>query len=132
MARRGAGRDPSKERCWRRLLRQWRRSGLTIREFCTEHALSEASFFAWRRTLVERDQQRAGRDTLQVSGNHEPRRQADERPAFVPLRVVATGETAAGTAFEVMLRNGRVVRVPVGFEAASLRQLLAILEERPC
>jgi transposase len=128
MVQRGARRDPSKERCWRRLLRQWRRSGLTIREFCAEHALSEASFFAWRRTLVERDQQRAGRDTLQ--GDHEPRRQSDERPAFVPLRVVAT--IAAGTAFEVVLRDGRVVRVPVGFEAASLRQLLAILEERPC
>jgi hypothetical protein len=130
MAQRGARRDPSKEDCWRRLLRLWRRSGLTIREFCAEHALSEPSFFAWRRTLVERDQQRVCRDTLKVSGDHEPRRQADERSAFVPLRVVAT--TAARTAFEVVLKDGRVVRVPVGFEAASLRQLLAILEERPC
>ena len=27
-------RDPSKEKRWRRLLKQWRRSGLTGRDFC--------------------------------------------------------------------------------------------------
>ncbi len=31
MARRGSRRDGGKERFWRRLLRQWRRSGLTVR-----------------------------------------------------------------------------------------------------
>ena len=30
MARRGSRRDGGKERFWRRLLRQWRRSGLTV------------------------------------------------------------------------------------------------------
>ena len=55
---------------------------------------------------------------------------ADDRPLFVPLRVVPT---AAGMAFEVVLGQGRVVRVPACFDPAALRQLLAILEEeRPC
>jgi hypothetical protein len=50
--------------------------------------------------------------------------------SFVPVRVVPT---AASMAFEVVLHGGRVVRVPAHFDAASLRQLLAILEEeRPC
>ena len=63
MAQRGPQRDLAKERLWRRLLRQWRRSGLTIREFCAEHAVTEASFFAWRRTLAQRDHQPAPQQT---------------------------------------------------------------------
>jgi transposase-like protein len=129
-----------RERFWRRLLRLWRRSGRTVRAFCGEHQVSEPSFFAWRRTLAERDRQRGRRGKLRAKAGGDgdrpataggpsrgPTAQADPKPAFVPLRVV----TAA--VFEVVLHGGRVVRVPAHFDAASLRQLLAILEEeRPC
>lgn len=126
MARRGARRDRSKERFWRRLLRRWRRSGRSVRAFCAEHDVSEASFFAWRRMIAERDQQRGQRDKPNARASAEPAAK-DDQPVFVPLRVIATA------AFEVMLQGGRVVRVPAGFDGASLRQLLAILEEeRPC
>ena len=45
----------SKERFWRRMVRQWRKSGLSVRAFCAERGLSEPSFYAWRRTFAERD-----------------------------------------------------------------------------
>jgi hypothetical protein len=49
---------------------------------------------------------------------------------FVPLRVI---DAPAPAAFEVVLERGRVVRVLRGFDADTLRQLLAVLEEkRPC
>jgi transposase-like protein len=128
MARRGARRDRSKERFWRRLLRLWRRSGQTIRDFCAEHEVSEPSFFAWRRMIAERDQQRRRRDNPNSKASAEPLPKANEQPAFVPLRVVSTD-----MAFDVVLKGGRVVRVSAGFDAASLRRLLAVLEEeRPC
>ena len=115
MEQRGAQRDEGKERFWRRVLQRWRRSGLTVRDFCSAQALAEASFYAWRRTIAERDQQAT----------------AGIPPVFVPLRV--TPPPAAASAFEVVLGNGRVVRVPAHFEPATLRQLLAVLdEERPC
>lgn len=119
MARRGAPRDHGKEQFWRRLLRRWQNSGWTVRAFCAEQGVSEASFFAWRRTLAERDQRPAA---------------PPESPAtFVPLRVIATPAPEAGRPFEVVLNDERVVRVPAGFDPASLRQLLAILqEELPC
>ena len=130
MARRGARRDRSKERFWRGLLRLWRRSSQTIRDFCAEHEVSEPSFFAWRRMIAERDQQRLRHDNPNSRAGANPLPKANEQPAFVPLRVVST---AADMAFDVVLKGGRVVRVPVGFEAASLRRLLAVLEEeRPC
>jgi hypothetical protein len=47
-------RDPDKERFWREAVAGWRRSGQTIRAYCREQQLSEASFHAWRRTLAER------------------------------------------------------------------------------
>ncbi len=124
MARRGSRRDGGKERFWRRLLRQWRRSGLTVRAFCAEHQVSEPSFYSWRRSIAERDQ----RVTVSVAtvGDDD----AHDQPLFVPLRVVPT---ATGMAFEVVLGQGRVVRVPACFDPAALRQLLAVLEEeRPC
>ena len=135
MARRGGQRDLGKERLWRRLLRLWRRSGRTVRDFCAEHRVSEASFFAWRRTLAERNQQRGrrGRPDARTSGAGHPLPKQDDQPVFVPLRVVATAADRPGPTFEVVLHGGRVVRVPAHFEAASLRQLLAVLEEeRPC
>ena len=48
-------RDGSKERFWRRMVRLWRRSDLTIRAFCQLHDLAEPSFYAWRRTLDDRE-----------------------------------------------------------------------------
>jgi len=56
MARRGE-RDRGKERFWRRLVRQWRSSGQSVRGYCAQHGLSEPAFYAWRRTIAARDRQ---------------------------------------------------------------------------
>ena len=118
MARQGQ-RDGGKERYWRAMIGQWRRSGQSVRDFCAERGLAEPSFYAWRRTLAERGQR------MVVA----PRRDAEGgQPAFVPVRVAPAATTAA---LEVVLAAGRVVRVPPGFDAATLRQLLAVLEEGP-
>jgi transposase-like protein len=52
-------RDRGKERFWRRMVRVWRRSGLSVRAFCAEHDVAEPSFYAWRRIVAERDQESA-------------------------------------------------------------------------
>jgi hypothetical protein len=131
MVRRGA-RDRGKEWYWRRVLRQWRRSGQGVRGYCLEHGLSEPSFYAWRRTIQERERQRAQRS--QRRGRRQAKKavadrgQGDGLPEFVPLTIAAPAPS-----LEVVLGDGRVVRVPAGFDVASLRQLLAVLEEAsPC
>ncbi len=45
-------RDPAKERRWRRVVRDWQASGLSVRQFCRRQGLSEPSFYAWRRELA--------------------------------------------------------------------------------
>jgi hypothetical protein len=139
MAGRGGKRDRGKERFWRRMLRQWRRSGLMIREFCDVQGLAEPSFYAWRRTIAQRDQQTARTARPRQTMRREQRGiratvpgglPTSDQPAFVPVRVLP--EPAIST-LELVLDSGHVVRVAPGFDAVTLRQLLTVLEElRPC
>jgi transposase-like protein len=103
-----------KERFWRGLLRQWRRSGSSVRGFCREHGLSEPSFYAWRRTLAERDAALVPFVPVQV------------RPETQPT--LAADDGAAGIV-ELVLKTGRCVRVRPGFDGPTLTRLLALLEE---
>jgi transposase len=104
----------SKEPFWRETIRQWRASGLTVREFCARHDLSEPSFYAWKRTLAERDA---------------------PAPAFVPVRVVVDEAAAhsspveSGSGLELVLRSGRRLRIGPDFDGPTLQRLLALLEE---
>jgi hypothetical protein len=103
----GKARDEEKERQWRRRIDQWRSSGLSVRDFCARHGLSTAGFYNWRRVLERR---------------------VAEQPAFIPVQVVADATSDKAGALEVLLLNGRTVRVAPGFDAATLRRLLAVLE----
>ena len=129
MADKHDSKQPSvKEQYWRDVVQLWQRSGQTVRAFCAEHRLSEQSLYAWRRTIISRDQPTRG-DT------HDP------LPAFVPVRV--TPPAPRGTTpppclmtplptprlLELVIGPSRVVRVPPGFDADTLRHLLAVLEE---
>ena len=105
-------------------MKHWRRSGLTIRDFCSQHRLSEPSFYSWRRLLSERDREKTKPAVARRPGKDA----ANTRPAFVPIRIVS----APPATIEVLLGNGRVLRVPAGFDAATLRQLLAVMEELSC
>ena len=107
----GRARDERKERQWRRWIGEWQPSGLSVRAFCQRRGLTVASFYAWRRVLRQR---------------------AAEKAAFVPVQVMADAVPAQTSALEVVLADGRAVRVAPGFDAATLRQLLAVLEGRPC
>jgi hypothetical protein len=105
----GKHRDERKEQLWRRRIHDWQGSGLTIGVFCARRSLSQPSFYAWRRELQRRDA---------------------EQPAFVPIRLRTDDLPAPdGKTLEVLLGSGRRIRVAPGFDAATLRQLLAVLEE---
>lgn len=48
-------RDPQREQYWRDTLARFGTSGLSVREFCRREKLGEPLFYAWRRTIAERD-----------------------------------------------------------------------------
>ena len=125
MLQRGRQRDVGKERFWRDVIRRWQQSSLTVRAFCDEHGHSEVSFHAWRRTIAQRDRQAAGMPVVDGGRDH--------LPTFVPVRVRPTfmPTTPSSAPLEVVVGKDRVVRVSPGFDAATLRNLLAVLEEAP-
>ena len=104
----GRARDQRKEQQWRRWINQWQASGLSVQAFCARHDLASARFYHWRRVLE--------------------RRAAEQPAAFVPVQVVADAPPAQGSALELVLADGRIVRVAPGFDEATLRRLLAVLE----
>jgi hypothetical protein len=106
-------RSSGKEQYWRTRVRQWRASGMSVRAFCAERGLSEPSFYAWRRTLAEREATAV---------------------QFVPLTVTpevgtATGADGSAGAVELILGAGRRLRIGPGFDGPTLTRLLALLEE---
>lgn len=104
-------RKSGKEQFWRRMFREWRSSGLSVRAFCRLHGLAEPSFYSWRRALTQLDA---------------------EQPAFVPVHVVAEGtapDPGPAGGLELVLGRGRVLRIGPAFDEATLRRLLALLEE---
>lgn len=104
-------RSSKREQFWREAVAAWKKSGQSVRAFCAQRGLREPSFYAWRRTLRER----------------EPQRQSARRePALVPLRVVADA------VLEVVLPAGLVVRVPAGADAAAVAKLVIALGSASC
>lgn len=135
-------RDPAKEAFWRRMLLRFGRSTSTARDFCFEHELSEANFYAWRREIARRDREAPGSSVATARPSA-----VAVSPVFVNVRVAdaeladlgipkaesAISSGAAGTTIEVILAkpgtNGRRrLLVRPGFDADTLRQLLPLLE----
>lgn len=130
MARRRGEWDVGKEHFWRRVLQKWRRSGQSIRDFCADNELAEPSFYAWRRTLAERDQQ--ARPTGQDLNGADAGGINAGLPMFVPVQVTDSTTAAASATLEVVVGQAgrsRVVRVSPGFDALTLRRLLTVLED---
>ncbi len=111
--------DASKQQRWLDLMRRRRQSQLTIREFCERHRLSESDFYRWQRVLRERGLL------------DEPSTPASLTPtSFVEL--TADAGPASATPIDVVLSERRLLRVHPGFDAATVLQLVRLLEEPAC
>lgn len=103
-----ATRDLGREPHWRRVLARWRRSGLSVRAFCRAEGISEPAFYVWRRKLDRAD---------------------PKKPAFLPVHVVTEEAKQPATRdIEIVLVNGRRLRVGPGFDPRTLVTLVDLLE----
>lgn len=110
------GRPGPREPHWRAVVRECRRSGLTIAEFCRRRGINAGTFAWWKQELKRRD--------------HLRRRTT--RARFVPVRVVGPTSAASPADLEIELRNGRRLRVCSDVDAGVLRRVLDVLEEPRC
>lgn len=122
---RGRPRDVAKEQFWREMIGRHQQGRLSVRGFCDEHALDERAFFTWRRKLAAMD----------ALGSRPVVRSATLTKASTPTfaQVSLGGAVLVNDgAVEIVLVNRRRVRVPPGFDHATLAAVLDVLEDRPC
>jgi hypothetical protein len=109
--------DLGKQQLWLRRIERWQRSQLSVRDYCFRHQLREHSFYSWRRLLTER-------------GLLPPTSTGTATPLFVAATVADADPTPQPLA--IVLADGLAVQVAAGFDADTLRRLLALLREPPC
>jgi len=111
---------------WRDRVRRWRRSGLSIAEFCRQEQISQPSFFGWRKRLVE-GRAVASRRGRQLAGG------PSQRPQFVELPVPGWSTTSG---IQIALPGGAIVTLPPQADAelvtAAIRAAVPAAEDRPC
>src|SRR3972149_5714480 len=103
-------RDAAKERFWRDVLKRQAKSGLSVRALCQREQLTESAFYAWRRTVAER--------------NGEVKSQ--RAPAFLPMMV--TDRSARESLIEMELAGGRGLRLRESIPVARRAELVHALE----
>jgi len=126
---------------WRERISAWTASGLTARAFCGDHSLSEPSFYAWRRTLRERDgaaesgrgrKARSKRSSRRVSTSVSA--DAARAPRFIPVTVVDSPPDPAPPAgpeqcsIEITHASGATVRINAAPDPELLAAVFAALE----
>lgn len=103
-------RDAAKEAFWREAFQRFAASGLSVREFCRREQLTESAFYAWRRTIGERDE----------TGN--------ALPAFIPA--VVTEEAARESSIAVEVASGCLLRFSGPTATEQLADLVIALQAR--
>jgi hypothetical protein len=140
-------RDAEKEAFWRWAMQLHAESGLTGVAFCEREGLKLSSFYAWKRTLRERDDVegrekrngRSGRGKVAKGSAGSPKRSAGragrqtgswprEGSATVPTLVPVEVISESSPAMEIVHPRGHVLRVPTAFSEDILRQVLKVLD----
>jgi hypothetical protein len=121
---------------WAALIDQWRQSGLGLPEFCQRHGLSRGTMQNWvykpgLKRAVEEARRGTQGQVLDPGHGEEPSAPAPS-PAFLPVRVTEGREASDGSGVEVVIGVGRRVVVGAGFDAETLRRVVAVLEGRTC
>jgi Transposase len=114
--RKGPARYRPREEFWRRIVTRQPMSGLSIRDWCARHEVTEASFYAWRRTLARRGILRRATDNKRAA-------------RLVAVEVAHEPNTSAGSTPLGLVVNGLRIEIASGFDEGALRRLISILRE---
>lgn len=117
---RGRRADEGTREQWRKLVAEAARSGRSIRAFCRERGVTEGQFYGWRKRLNGKTQGAAKRRALAAATG----------PTFALVSERAASLEHAGV--ELVLGDGRRLRIGPGVDAATLRTVLAVLEPGRC
>jgi hypothetical protein len=114
--RKGPARSVERERFWRGLVEGWRRSGLSVRQWCAKHHVSEPSFYAWHRELQRRDAR--GRVSVEAS------------PLLLPVTIAAGPSAPSAAPLEIELPGAVRLHVRPDCDPALLAEAIRALRDR--
>jgi hypothetical protein len=117
-------RDAKREAFWRGVFKRYAATGLTIRAFCQREQLTESAFFAWRRTIAERDTEAKSHAGLTTSSLRRGGR--SQQPTFLP--VVLADNNGHGQTIVIELAGGRMLRLPTSIDMERLSTFIHALE----
>ena len=110
--------DVEKARHWQAVIRDAARSGMSTRAFCRRRKLKESQFYWWQRRLRER---RPPVSTPRESGN-----------GAASFALVSDGPGGTDAGIELLLGDGRRLRIGRGVDEATLRSVLAAVQGEGC
>ena len=109
--------DTEQQQFWQMVLETFKSSGLSIRQFCKQEGLSEPSFYAWRKRLIQVDESDADKEAVCQS---EP---------FIQVSL-PTGKHGG---LELVLSSGHTLRISFPADPQTLTTvLLALCEAGLC
>ena len=109
--------QPANKTDWAERVRQAEASGLSIPAFAAKHRLSKSALYNWRRRLA-----------TQAAGSAEASSSPSALRALAFVRLEPLSHQPVAEPIEVLLRNGRVVRVPLAFGDDALARVLDVAE----
>ena len=107
-------RDVEKARYWRSVIREAARSRMSIREFCRQRRLKESQFYWWQHKLK--------------AGRQERMRRPGGNRAEASFALVSNEPSALDAGIELVLGDGRRLRIRKGVDEETLRAVLAAVE----
>lgn len=113
-----ATRTTKTERRWRRIVEEWRSSGLLAREFATRKKISPGTLYWWSSRLGKQQSARG------------PDSPAATMPKFLPVEIIEEAPRISQpppATLEIVLPHGEVIRVPPGADLTQFRQVVAAL-----
>lgn len=113
---------------WKERLERMRNGGLGIDEFAVREGVKPAALRWWRWRLGGDHREKTTRPVTTPSPT--PPQRARPRTVFVEVEAATPSAPLAAicSRFEVVLGNGRVVRVPAAFSESEFARVLAIAE----
>ena len=117
-----AGKSYWREADARHVVEAWRRSGQPLSRFAAAQGVKAARLARWASRLEKRGVGTRGRGS--AAGP------ARLKLHFHPVELVGNATALQGGAIEVVLLDGRRVRVAAGFADDDLERVLRVLEER--
>ena len=120
----------SRDEQWADVVSQWRASGLSQKEFCRRRDISDRALNNWLYKSPYRER------VARILAARSQGKPDAETPRFLPVAVLgATRKTDSHDAcatIEVVLKSGSRIAVTPGFDAETLRRVVAVLEARTC